>query len=130
MALPCWCCVRPSLGTRGERLAARWLARRGYRILQRNIRSGRLEADLVALTPTGDTIVIVEVKTRRGGAGPPPESAVDRRKRRNLLRLGARRRHQWRSDGHGLRFDVIAIDWPANGSPRVRHYPCAFQTPW
>ena len=56
------CGARESLGDRGERLAARWLTRRGYRILHRKLTIGRDEADLVAVDPHG-TVVIVEVKT-------------------------------------------------------------------
>ncbi len=35
------CGVEVSLGERGERLAARWLTRRGYRILHRNLTIGQ-----------------------------------------------------------------------------------------
>ncbi len=49
-------------GSRGERLAARLLKQKGYRILARNCRSRWGELDLIARD--GDTIVFVEVKTR------------------------------------------------------------------
>ena len=56
---------RAALGRWGEDLAARELRRRGYDVLERNQRVGRGEVDLVARQ--GETVVLVEVKTRRTG---------------------------------------------------------------
>ncbi len=74
-------------GRAGERAAERELRRRGLILLERNVRAGRGEIDLVALD--GGTIVIVEVKARSPAALETPEEAVDRRKRRSLI-LAAR----------------------------------------
>ena len=52
-----------ALGAEGEARAARFLARRGYRILARNVRAGGVEIDLVATR--GALLAFVEVKTRR-----------------------------------------------------------------
>lgn len=114
-----------SLGRRGERLAARWLARRGFRILFRNLTVGRDEADLVAVDPDGRTLVIVEVKTRRTDA-PAPEAGLDDRKGDRLARLAARltRRREYR--GHPVRLDAVAVVWPDGGRPEVRHHRGAF----
>ena len=54
---------RIALGRRGERIAERYLRRKGYRILERNFRGAGAEIDLVAMD--GETLVFVEVKTRR-----------------------------------------------------------------
>lgn len=53
---------RPALGPIGEEIAARALADRGYRILERNVRSRAGEIDLLATD--GETLVAVEVKAR------------------------------------------------------------------
>ena len=79
---------RRILGRRGERRAARFLRRRGYRILHRNLTIGRDEADLVALDPDGRTIVIVEVKTRSSDYL-APEVKINRDKQYRLARLAA-----------------------------------------
>ncbi len=50
------------VGPWGERIASRYLRQRGLTILKRNWRSGRLEADIIALDKR--TIAIIEVKTR------------------------------------------------------------------
>ena len=55
--------ARRELGRRGERLAAEHLRRRGCVVLERNVRLGRGEIDLIVRD--GDALVFVEVKTRR-----------------------------------------------------------------
>lgn len=122
-----WRAGRPSnLGKRGERLAARWLSRRGYRILHRRLVVGRDEADLVALDPDGRTLVVVEVKTRSSGRI-APEEGLDASKCRRLRRLAealvSRREHR----GRDLRIDAIAIVWPPAGDPEIRHYVDALE---
>ena len=75
---------RRALGASGEALAARHLERRGCRILERNVRCGRGEIDLVAID--GGTIVFVEVKGNRGRRFGAPEEMVTSAKQRQLRR--------------------------------------------
>ncbi|MHC4127860.1 MAG: YraN family protein [Planctomycetota bacterium] len=117
------------LGEDGERLAARWLKRRGYRILHRGLRVGSDEADVVAVDPDGRTLVIVEVKTRAADA-PGPEAGITRDKRFRLARLASRLQDRPRFRDHAIRFDAVAIVWPPDGDPEVRHYEDAFESPW
>jgi putative endonuclease len=74
-----------AFGAHGEAVASAALARRGYRIVERNYRSRWGELDVVAYD--GDTLVFVEVKARRGAQFGDPAFAVDRRKQRRLVRL-------------------------------------------
>jgi putative endonuclease len=98
---------RVRLGRAGERMAARVLRRRGYRILARNFRAAGGEIDLVAMD--GATLVFIEVKTRTGeGAGAPAE-AVDRRKQQRLRRAAAAFAASRRAMESPMRFDVVAI---------------------
>ena len=76
---------RLSFGGRGERAAERFLRRKGYRILGRNVRLAVGEIDLIA--EENGVIVFVEVKTRRGEAAGHPVEAVDEEKQRRLTRL-------------------------------------------
>jgi len=116
---------RKSLGRRGEDAAARYLRRRGYKILARGDRFGPGELDLVALD--GGTIVFVEVKTRRSAEEIHPSEAVDDRKQRRLTRLAVAFLKR-----HGLleepaRFDVVAVTWPADKwFPKIEHLQNAF----
>ncbi len=50
------------MGRKGEDLAAEYLSSKGYRILERNWRWSRAEADIIAMD--GEVLVFVEVKTR------------------------------------------------------------------
>ena len=75
------------IGARGERLAARYLRRTGYRILAKNKHCGRNELDLVVKNK--QFIVFVEVKTRtvKSDTVNPdrPALAVDRDKRKRTV---------------------------------------------
>src|SRR6476620_6619518 len=69
------------LGRRGERLAGRYLKRRGYKVLYRNYRaSGGGEIDLVCRERATNTLVFVEVKTRSGIDFGMPADAVNKEK--------------------------------------------------
>ena len=116
---------RRALGIAGEQRAAAHLAARGYRILARNARAGRVELDLVAMR--GRLLVIVEVKTRRSRAAGAPEEAVDFRKRERLVQGAA----AWlaehpRARVAQVRFDVVACEWDAARGWSVRHLEGAF----
>src|SRR3972149_3046541 len=76
---------RRSVGKRGEEEAARFLQKRGFAILDRNVRSRLGEIDLVARD--GKALVFVEVKTLRERDGDPPQAAVGQSKQRRLGRL-------------------------------------------
>jgi len=115
---------RRALGTAGESAAARHLERRGYRIVEANVRCRFGEIDLIALD--AGVIVFVEVKSNRGGRYGAPEEMVTPAKQRRLTRLA-----KWYLQRRGwlcrpARFDVIAVDWDAAGANAVRHFSDAF----
>ncbi len=110
------------LGRAGEKHAARHLRRSRYRILARNLRTRVGELDIVALAPDRTTLVFVEVKTKAfNPAAPPPEAQITHKKQRKLIQLVEQFAAQrgWRD--RPLRIDVIAIDWPEQGQPTLRH---------
>ncbi len=98
---------RIALGRRGERIAERYLRRHGYRILERNFRGAGAEIDLVAMD--GETLVFVEVKTRRTAQAGMPQEAVNAYKQRHLRRAGEVYAHSHRAHDRPMRFDVVAI---------------------
>jgi len=117
---------RRELGVRGEELAARFLASKGFRIRERNVRLKRGEIDIVA--EDGPVLVFVEVRTRRSRAFGTPLESVDARKRRRLLALAQAYLYYRRISGATCRFDVVAITWAAPGQPPViEHVRDAFQ---
>ncbi|MQA09522.1 MAG: YraN family protein [Pseudonocardiaceae bacterium] len=112
------------LGKDGEDLAARHLTNAGMTVLSRNWRCREGELDLV-LTD-GQRLVVCEVKTRSGdGFGTPAES-VTAAKSQRIRRLA----NLWLSAHHVgwcvVRFDVIAVVWPASGQPRLTHFEDVF----
>ncbi len=117
---------RRSLGDEGEARAARFLEKRGYRIVARNVRAGGVEIDIVARR--GGLVVFAEVKTRRSRAAGAPEEAVDARKRARLVRGAAAWLRTWPGRVRRVRFDVVVCepgtrdesDW------RLRHWEGAF----
>lgn len=104
-----------STGELGERIAALFLAIKGYEILEKNFRYARREVDLVARD--GDALVVVEVKLRRGRRYGTASEAIDGRK---LIRLEQALSGLMR-DNAGLspRIDVVAIDMDENGNRMV-----------
>jgi putative endonuclease len=111
------------LGNRGERAAARYLRRRGMRIIARGYRTPRGEIDLVARD--GATLVFVEVKSRRQGT--PAEAVTPEKQRRlTVAALHFLKRHNLLDKP--CRFDVVAIVWPDDRlSPTIEHIPNAFE---
>jgi putative endonuclease len=115
-----------TLGQRGEAAAARYLCRRGHKVLARGDNFGPGELDLVMLDR--GTIVFVEVKTRQSHEQGHPAEAVDEQKQRRLTRQAVTFLKR-----HGLlerpaRFDVVAITWPAGKwFPTIEHIPNAFE---
>ncbi|MEZ6244244.1 MAG: YraN family protein [Phycisphaerales bacterium] len=111
------------LGRRGERIAARYLKRRGYRVLARNVRAPMGEIDLICEAPRGREIVVVEVKTRLEGdhERPRPAASITRHKRAKLVALAkwARRANGW--EDRPLRIDAVAVVIDRRGRARVTH---------
>ncbi|MCL2701547.1 MAG: YraN family protein [Phycisphaerae bacterium] len=121
-----------SLGEQGEKLAARFLRRLKYKPIAANYRCPAGEADLIVLDTstrrqTGqETIVFVEVKTRRDAANVSPESAVDAAKRRHLRQVARHYLAGRDTQGFAVRFDIIAILLPPGEQPRITHIRNAF----
>lgn len=122
-----WMGYSMAAGPRGERLAARHLRRQRYRILGRNLRGRVGEIDLLAQTPDGRTIVIVEVKAGRLG-GIRPEHHVNSAKQRKLSHLAAALVRERRLGDRPVRFDVMAVEFSPRGGAVVRHHIGAFES--
>ena len=115
-------------GAWGEARAAALLKAEGFRVLGRNVRPNRRdEIDIIARQ--GDTLVFVEVKTRRREDFGRPASAVDSRKRRALNRAAtAYLRKAGIPGGLFYRFDIIEVlGLPGDPAPpTIRHIENAF----
>jgi putative endonuclease len=94
---------KDALGRQGEQLAAEYLKKAGFRILDRNYRCADGEIDIVAADRRD--LVACEVKTRSDVRFGTPVEAVTTRKLRRLRRLAA----VWASS-HGWFFDQLRVD--------------------
>ncbi|MBI2278729.1 MAG: YraN family protein [Candidatus Brennerbacteria bacterium] len=117
------------LGTHGESAACLFLERKGYKIIDRNVRYPWGELDVVTQAPDG-TLVFVEVKTmteppaNARGSGLRPEDHMTGEKMEKFRRtasLYAGHRHELVRDDRGYRLDLVALVRTAGGFA-VRHY--------
>ncbi|MFH0980983.1 MAG: YraN family protein [Planctomycetota bacterium] len=112
------------VGHLGEKLGARFLRRRGYRIVARNYTCPAGEIDLIALDEP--TVVFVEVKTRRDDAAAEPEDAVNFPKRRRITAAARYYLLQTGAQDRPCRFDVVAVVLKEGSKPEVEHFIDAF----
>jgi putative endonuclease len=96
-----------AIGTYGERVAAAFLRRHGYRVLTRNFSVTGGELDLVCRD--GEMLVFVEVRTRGSALFGQPAESIDARKE-EALRLASRRYLELLdNDEISYRFDVVEV---------------------
>ena len=115
--------ARQAFGELGERIAERWLLRRGWRLVQRRFRSGHRDIDLVV--ERDGTIAFVEVKARKGVEFGGPVQAVDHRKRRQLERSALVWIDRHGREAESYRFDVVGV-LLSGATVRVCHVENAF----
>jgi putative endonuclease len=115
------------IGVRGETYAYWYLRRLGYLFIARNYMPLRAKGELDLIGFDGDTLVIVEVRTRRASKEKPalPELSVTKEKHELLVRTA----HYFLRERHiphcPLRFDVVAIDNTPGQPPKVRLHKAA-----
>lgn len=112
------------LGKEGERVAERYLQKKGYMLVERNYRCPAGELDLIVLDRR--VVVFVEVKTRTGlGFGSPLE-AVEFRKQRKMIQVAQFFLAEKRLQQRDARFDVVGVSWLGR-EPIVEHIENAFE---
>ena len=95
-----------TFGSFGENLAANFLLKKKYRILDRNFRSSAGEIDIIA--EKNGVIVFIEVKTRSSEAYGEPSQAVNHKKLTRMAQgaMEFLHDHKIRAD---FRFDIITV---------------------
>ena len=106
------------LGKWGEDKAAEYLQQNGYQIIERDWKSGRRDIDIIATD--GNSMVFVEVKTRRNRLFGEPEEAVDYRKLQSL-RLAINHYIKFCRINSEIRFDIISVVGMIGGKPEIDH---------
>jgi putative endonuclease len=94
-------------GQEGESIAVGYLKKNGYKILEQNYRNKLGEIDIVA--KDRDTIVFVEVKTRKSDQYVHPKWAVTPRKQRKISMVALYYLKENRQSNLKARFDVVTV---------------------
>lgn len=95
------------VGDKGEQIAADFLCRKGYQLLERNFISRYGEIDLVALE--NDCVVFVEVKTRTTQSFGLPEASITPAKLERIQNAGLMWLQAHPESPEDWRIDVVAI---------------------
>lgn len=112
------------LGQDAERVAAAYLARRGYDILTASYRTRRGEIDLICTD--GDCLVFVEVKAASSPSARPFER-VNIRKQRKMAKAAAAYLADYTPPAGGVRFDVMSLISTARGEWKISLIQDAFR---
>ena len=107
---------RQQTGHLGEKLAAGFLEKRGYHILQTNYRCPEGEVDIVARYK--DCLVFVEVRTKRSQEFGSPEESITTAKMDKLRRVAAHYRQTQDDIPDSWRIDVVAVELDRQNRPR------------
>ena len=113
-------------GKLGEEIAVNYLVGKGYEIVERNWRNTHKEIDIIA--KDGETLVIVEVKTRQTDEYGNPDIAVTKKKQRLLIAAANAYLFKNKLDVE-TRFDIISIIF-RDGEPVIEHIEDAFLPHW
>ena len=114
---------RLDLGKLGEDLALKKVRRLGYKKIVQNYRCPLGEVDLIARD--GDTLVFIEIKTRKSKSIDYAKEAVNDRKKRHLSKTALAYMKSNNCCDTKARFDVVAINLK-DGKPQIEVLQNAF----
>lgn len=109
------------VGAWGEETAVRYVTKRGYEVIARNVRTPYGEIDIIA--QRGDIVIFIEVKTLTSSKNFLPEHQITARKREHMLHAA-----QYYAAEHAIdrwQIDVIAIEGKPQNEPVVTHFESA-----
>jgi putative endonuclease len=106
------------LGNKAERMAAEFLGRLGFEVIQRNYRVGKSEIDIIVRNK--ELVVFVEVKSRSNLKYGEPEGTISEAQMARIERAASFWQHENGYEGQ-IRFDIVAVSWK-NNKPQIRHF--------
>jgi len=112
------------LGASGEEAAARFLRKKRFDIIRRGFRFHRGEIDIIAYDR--DTLVFIEVKTRRDLECGLPEEAVTPAKQEQIRKIAEAFLAVSHLENALCRFDILSLLRESDGGFRIRHIRDAF----
>lgn len=113
-----------ALGKSGEKVALRYLEDKKYKIVAENFRLFRGEIDIIAYDK--NTLVFVEVKTRKSADFGLPEESVTGAKQEQIKKIA--QGFLTKNNLHEIecRFDVVSLTLKEGKSYSIRHIKNAF----
>ena len=114
-----------AFGQSAETLAEQMLRKKGYRILERNLRIAGGELDLIA--KDHGILVFVEVKARRGTQFGGAPYAISTHKQQQIIKLASCYLSQQGLSNQDCRFDVVLVVGNDKHSPQLTHIEEAFE---
>ena len=113
------------IGKEGEDIAAKYLAEKGFEILERNFYySNYGEIDIVANHDS--QLVFVEVKSRLNLEFGEPEYAITPKKIKQIKKMAELYLFDKEIEEVNCRFDVVAVLLEDRSNPKITHYENAF----
>ena len=110
---------KQSVGKQGEKLAAKFLEKKGIEVLEFNFHTRYGEIDLIAKDK--EEYVFVEVKTRKSRKHGEPQESVTHFKQRNLIRTAQIYLKKHKLEEIDWRIDVIAIYLQNEKEPEINY---------
>jgi putative endonuclease len=107
---------KKQVGAYGERLAADFLRKKGYRILETNFRCKAGEVDIVAKHKK--SLVFVEVRTKTSNEYGTPEESVTFSKKEKLIACALSYLSIHDDDSSSWRVDFVGVEVETDGKPR------------
>jgi putative endonuclease len=109
-----------SKGIKAEELALTFLENKGYLLLEKNLRLGNCEIDIIALDKKFDEIVFIEVKYLAQSDFGDASQAVNQKKLKNMIKVANSylRKKQFKKSH---RFDIISVIGNLD-QPEVEHF--------
>jgi putative endonuclease len=115
---------KKDVGKEGEEIAVQFLAKKGFKILEKNYHYGHGEIDIIA--DDNGVVVFVEVKTRLNLEYGEPEYAINKKKIQQIKKMAELYLFDKEKEEADCRFDVVAIILENKVEPKITHYENAF----
>ncbi|MDH7511697.1 MAG: YraN family protein [Clostridiales bacterium] len=113
-----------ALGKSGEDAAVAYLKRKKFSLIERGFRFHRGEIDIIAYD--GETLVFIEVKTRRDSMFGLPEESVTPAKQAQLRRVAEAYLMVNNLCHVPCRFDILSVSYDEKKGYKIRHLENAF----
>ena len=109
---------RKQTGRQGEAIAERYLADKGYKLIERNWRCQIGELDLIVADD--NDLIFVEVRTRQDFRFGTPEESITPAKQARLIELAETYLQETAAAHRSWRIDVVAVRL-GPGLPQINH---------